>query len=175
MLSTILAYQSPSVGGYLADSMDVATRQIIGASDILFPATLDQEFLTRFLTDNEQAANHLGSLERSKQSEPDCPVRPLFTADFFNNNKLVAVLCTNSNVEGPIQPHHLAQPTFALVWLHMVLNTNQAPLQLLPSMGLSSKQAYQMLSNLRWFLYSAMNWTEIPNLSSTLLGAHLLE
>ena len=176
MLSTLLAYQSPSVGGYLVDATTgAATSQIVGASDILFPASLDQEFLTRFLTDNDRAANHLSSLERSDQSEPDCPVRPLFQAGFFSNPKWVTVLRTNSNVEGPIQPHHLANPTFATIWLHTVFSASPASLSLLPDHGISSKQAYQLLSNLRWFLYSATNRAEIPNPSATLIGAHLLE
>ena len=88
MLSTLLAYQSPSVGGYLADAHGVATTHVIGASDILFPASLDTEFLTRFLTDNERASNHLSSFERSDQSEPDCPVRPHFQARFFPKSKV---------------------------------------------------------------------------------------
>jgi hypothetical protein len=175
MLSTLLAYQSPSVGGYLADASGVATSQIIGASDILFPASLDQEFVTRFLADNERASTHLGSLERSDQSEPDCPIRPLFQPGFFDNSKRVAVLRTNSTVEGPIQPHHLAHPTFATIWIHTVLGTPSATMSILPEHGISSKQAYQLLNNLRWFLYSATNRAEIPNPSSTLVGARLLD
>jgi hypothetical protein len=175
MLSTLLAYQSPAVGGYLADPHGHATNQVIGASDIVFPASLDAEFRTRFLTDTERAAQHLSSLERSDQSEPDCPVRPLFQPDFFSQTKWVAILRNNSNVEGPIQPHHLAQPTFATIWLYTVLPGQRDALSQLPSTGISSKQAFQLLSNLRWFLYTATDRGEIQNPSSTLLGSRLLD
>jgi hypothetical protein len=175
MLATLLSYQSPSVGGYLADAQGAATSRIIGASDILFPASIDAEFLTRFITDSERAANHLSSLARSDQSEPDCPIRPLFQSHFFNQPKWMAVLRTNSNVEGPIQPHHLSQPTFATIWLYTVLPGQQETLSQLPRTGISCKLAYQLLSNLRWFLYTATNRAEIPNPSSTLIGSRLLD
>jgi hypothetical protein len=175
MHSTLLAYQSPSVGGYLADPQGQATTQVIGASDIIFPASIDAEFRTRFLADNDRAANHLSSLERSDQSEPDCPVRPLFQPAFFSQPKWVSVLRTNSNMEGPIQPHHLSQPTFATIWIYTVLPGQTDALSQLPSTGLSSKQAFQLLSNLRWFLYTATDRSEIPNPSSTLLGSQLLK
>lgn len=175
MLSTLLTYQSPSVGGYLSDAHSQATSTIVGASDILFPAALDTEFCTRFLSDTERAANHLSSLERSDQSEPDCPIRPLFQSVFFSHPKWITVLRNISNVEGPIQPHHLAQPTFATIWLYTILDGQRDNLAQLPHSGISSKQAYQLLSNLRWFLYTATDRREIPNPNSTLLGTRLLE
>jgi hypothetical protein len=87
MLSTLLTYQCPSVSGYLSDAHSQATSTIVRASNILFPAVLNMEFYTWFLTDNEQSVNHLSSLECSDQSKPDCPIRPLFQPGFFSHPK----------------------------------------------------------------------------------------
>jgi hypothetical protein len=78
------------------------------------------------------------------------------------------VLHSNSNVEGPLQALHIRQPTFATIWQADVLNY-------LPSNGISSTQAYQLLSNRRWFLYTAINHTDVPDPSVTILGQKLQE
>jgi hypothetical protein len=39
----------------------------------------------------------------------------------------------------------------------------------------SKQQAFQLLSNLRCFLYTATNWSKIPSSNLTLLGTRLLE